>query len=154
MSDFSLDAVWIVVPAYNEEKSIGDVVSGLNSTGHRVLVVDDGSTDNTQRVATAAGASVVRHLINLGQGAALQTGIDCALNCGADYLVTLMRTVSTRWRTSNGCWPLCGSNIPTLFLGAVSWARWREFPFGRRVLLWAAILFTRLTTGLKVSGLP
>lgn len=68
--------VWITIPAYNEASSIGRVVKDLQSNGyHNILVVDDGSKDETLRIATEAGATVLQHLINRGQGAALRTGI-------------------------------------------------------------------------------
>ncbi|MGN6781813.1 MAG: glycosyltransferase family 2 protein [Marmoricola sp.] len=68
--------VWVVVPVYNEEECVGDVVRSLRSRFDNVLCVDDGSTDRSAAEATAAGARVLSHAINLGQGAALQTGFD------------------------------------------------------------------------------
>jgi len=65
-----------VVPLYNEERVIGDVVRRARRTFPNVVCVDDGSTDDSARQAEAAGAVVVRHPVNLGQGAALQTGFD------------------------------------------------------------------------------
>jgi glycosyltransferase involved in cell wall biosynthesis len=79
---------WVVIPAYNEEASVGDVVAGLVGWGWPVVVVDDGSTDGTQEAARGAGARVLRHVLNLGQGAALQTGIDFAVAQGAERIVT------------------------------------------------------------------
>ncbi|MGL3106671.1 glycosyltransferase family 2 protein [Bradyrhizobium sp. BR 1432] len=79
---------WVVVAAYNEAPVVGSVVSGIRRAGYAVVVVDDGSGDRTGDVALLAGAVVVRHPINLGQGAALQTGIDYALEQRADALVT------------------------------------------------------------------
>lgn len=80
--------VYIIVPAYNEEKNIGRVVRGLFEHGWRdVVVVDDGSTDATAAAARAAGAMVVSHPVNRGQGAALQTGDEYALARSASYTV-------------------------------------------------------------------
>lgn len=80
--------LFVIVPAYNEEKKIGRVLSGLFSHGQKnVVVVDDGSTDNTAQVAANAGAVVLKHEINRGQGAALQTGNEFALKNGADIVV-------------------------------------------------------------------
>jgi glycosyltransferase involved in cell wall biosynthesis len=79
---------WVVVAAYNEAPVVGSVVSGICRAGYAVVVVDDGSSDRTGDIALLAGAVVVRHPINLGQGAALQTGIDYALEQRADALVT------------------------------------------------------------------
>lgn len=69
---------WIVVPAYNEATVIGDVVAELRATFPNVVVVDDGSRDQTAAAAHAAGAHVVPHPVNLGQGAAIQTGVEYA----------------------------------------------------------------------------
>lgn len=70
--------VWIVVPAYNEATVIGDVVADLRTVFPNVVVVDDGSKDATAAVALGAGAHVVPHPVNLGQGAAIQTGVEYA----------------------------------------------------------------------------
>ena len=74
------DDVWLVVPLFNEAQVIGDVVRDARGTFPNVVCVDDGSKDDSARVAEAAGAVVVRHPVNLGQGAALQTGFEYALS--------------------------------------------------------------------------
>ena len=70
--------VWIVVPAFNEASVIGDVIAELRAAFEHVVCVDDGSRDDTAAAANAAGAHVVRHPVNLGQGAAIQTGVEYA----------------------------------------------------------------------------
>lgn len=70
--------VWIVIPAFNEASVIADVVSDVRSVFEHVVCVDDGSRDDTAERAWQAGAYVVRHPVNLGQGAAIQTGIEFA----------------------------------------------------------------------------
>ncbi|MGI9123881.1 MAG: glycosyltransferase family 2 protein [Mycobacterium sp.] len=70
--------VWIIVPAINEAQVIGDVVADLRQVFAHVVCVDDGSSDDTGDVALRAGAHVVSHPINLGQGAAIQTGVEYA----------------------------------------------------------------------------
>lgn len=79
---------WVVIAAYNEAAMIGRVVAGVVADGWNVAVVDDGSRDDTAANAAAAGAVVLSHVVNLGQGAALQTGIDYALSRGAQRIVT------------------------------------------------------------------
>ncbi len=76
-----------VVPAYNEEKTIGSVARSLFNQVDKIVVVDDGSTDQTAEIARVAGAIVLRHKLNRGQGAALQTGHDFAVQLGADYVL-------------------------------------------------------------------
>jgi glycosyltransferase involved in cell wall biosynthesis len=70
--------VWIVIPAFNEAAVIGEVVADVRSVFDHVVCVDDGSTDGTGEIARQAGAHLVRHPTNLGQGAAIQTGVEYA----------------------------------------------------------------------------
>lgn len=70
--------VWIIVPAFNEATVIGEVIADARSVFDHVVCVDDGSTDDTGALALATGAHLVRHPINLGQGAAIQTGVEYA----------------------------------------------------------------------------
>lgn len=79
---------WVVIAAYNEGKVIRDVVSEVAREGWSVVVVDDGSRDDTAAAADVPGVFVLRHVVNLGQGAALQTGIDFALRRRAAHIVT------------------------------------------------------------------
>jgi glycosyltransferase involved in cell wall biosynthesis len=69
---------WILIPAFNEAAVIGEVVTGVRSVFDHVVCVDDGSTDGTGDIALQAGAHLVRHPVNLGQGAAIQTGVEYA----------------------------------------------------------------------------
>ena len=80
--------VFLVVPAFNESASVGAVCARLRGRYANVVVIDDGSSDETATVARKAGAIVLRHTLNRGQGAALQTGIDYALQRGAEVIVT------------------------------------------------------------------
>ena len=79
---------YVVIPAYNEEQKIGEIIKDVQKMCSSVIVVDDGSADATYEVARREGAIVLRHLVNRGQGAALQTGITYALRNGADSIVT------------------------------------------------------------------
>lgn len=82
------DDVWVVIPLYNEAQVIAEVVRGLRPTFPNIVCIDDGSRDGSGAIAEAAGARIVRHPINLGQGAALQTGFEYALERDARYVVT------------------------------------------------------------------
>lgn len=70
---------WIVIPLFNEAPIIGSVIKDLLEVFPHIVCVDDGSTDSSAEAARAAGAVVVQHPVNLGQGAALQTGFEYAL---------------------------------------------------------------------------
>jgi len=79
---------YIVIAAYNEERNIGNVIENLRSEGYtKIVVVDDGSSDKTYHTAKSQDAFVLRHIINRGQGAALQTGMTYALKKGAEHIV-------------------------------------------------------------------
>lgn len=81
--------IWIVVPAYEEGKIIGDVLEGLKNEGYgQIIVVDDGSEDNTAEIAESKGAEVIRHKENSGLGASLRTGLRAARDRDADIVVT------------------------------------------------------------------
>jgi glycosyltransferase involved in cell wall biosynthesis len=143
--------LWVVVPAYNEAEALGGVLRGLEAYLPRVVIVDDGSTDRTTEVALAAGAVVVRHAINLGQGAALQTGIDYALARNASQICTFdadgqhdpasIAELQSAL-TASGAEIALGSR----FLGSAP-----NMPALRRATLRAAIAFTRVQTGLKLT---
>jgi glycosyltransferase involved in cell wall biosynthesis len=81
--------VWIVIPAFNEAGVIAEVVADVRSAFDNVVCVDDGSSDDTGEIALRAGAHLVRHPVNLGQGAAIQTGVEYARRQpGAQIFVT------------------------------------------------------------------
>ena len=79
----------IIIPAFNEERTIAEVIRGALGVADAVLVVDDGSSDRTAEAAAAAGALVVRHAVNRGLGGALGTGIAGALRLGAGAIATM-----------------------------------------------------------------
>ena len=144
--------VWIVVPAWNEQTRIESVVSSLlKSYSQNVLVVDDGSSDETSQVSAEAGAVVVRHPMNRGQGAALQTGFAFAMRQDADVVVTfdgdgqhdeddISRLIDPILRGK--CDVVLGSRFSGRSIG---------MPKLRLFVLKLAVLFTRVTTGLKLS---
>ena len=81
--------VWAIIPAYNEEKNIANIVKKTKKYADKVIVVDDGSKDNTKGLAEKSGAIVLKHIVNLGKGATLKTGCDYAIKKGATLLIAL-----------------------------------------------------------------
>lgn len=79
----------VVIPAYNEEQVIGDVVRAAIKESSLVIVIDDGSTDKTGQTARKAGAKVYRHIINLGLGSTLATGLMVARKYHPEIVVTM-----------------------------------------------------------------
>lgn len=145
------EKICVILAAYNESLVVNDVVSELRGMGYSVILVDDGSADGTGEAAYKAGANVVRHAVNLGQGAALQTGIECAIARGARFVVTFDSDgqhqaadieLLIKALIDTGADIACGSR----FLG-----RALNIPRPRRAFLKVAAIFTGLTTGVSLS---
>lgn len=79
---------WVVIPVYNEEAVIADVVSEVGAHFPNIACIDDGSRDGSADRIASTSAHLIRHPINLGQGASLQTGIEYALRRDAERIVT------------------------------------------------------------------
>lgn len=146
------DDVWLVVPLYNEAAVIGDVVRQATAHFPHIVCVDDGSTDDSATVARQAGAVLVQHPVNLGQGAALQTGFDYALSDpGMRYVVTydadgqhqiddVLQMVERARRT--GCQVVFGSR----FLDERT-----EATALKRLVLRLAVAYTNATTRMRLT---
>ncbi len=144
-------SVWVICPAYNEATTIRGVVSRLMEAGYNVVVVDDGSADDTHRLVAYQATAVVRHPINLGQGAALKTGIDFALSQGADVVVTFDTDGQHRVSDIAKLLDALASNRADFALGSRFLGHSNNMPLTRRVLLIGARLFTTVTTGLRLT---
>jgi glycosyltransferase involved in cell wall biosynthesis len=147
----SLEHVFIVIPAFNEEAAVERVVRELRAQYPNVVVVDDGSRDATATEAARGGATVVRHILNRGQGAALQTGITYSLRAGADVIVTfdadgqhqpedVARLLAAL--DEKGADVAVGSR----FLGGA-----KDIPLLRRWLLRVATVFMRFSSGVPLT---
>jgi glycosyltransferase involved in cell wall biosynthesis len=143
--------MYVVIPAYNEGPVISRVVSEVKRAGYAVVVVDDGSSDATAEEARAAGAGVITHPFNLGQGAALQTGIDYAVAQGAEVIVTFDADGQHRVSDIARLAEALVQERADFALGSRFLGQAPNLPPLRRLLLRAATAFTRLTTGLQVT---
>jgi glycosyltransferase involved in cell wall biosynthesis len=143
--------VYVVIAAYNEGAVIARVITDVGNAGYRVVVVDDGSLDRTADVARAAGAVVVRHPFNLGQGAALQTGIDYALAQAAAVIVTFDADGQHRVADIGRLTCALVEQRVDFALGSRFLGQAPNLPMLRRLMLRAATQFTRLTAGLQVT---
>jgi len=144
-------SLWVVVPARDEMRAIAGVVASLRSEGYRVVVVDDGSTDATAETARRAGATVLRHCHNLGQGAALQTGITFSLRSGAKFICTFdadgqhcAEDILSMWKV------LCEEGVD-IVLGSRFLGESPGMTTSRRLLLKVALVFTKLHSGLTLT---
>jgi glycosyltransferase involved in cell wall biosynthesis len=142
---------WVVCPAFNEAKTLGTVLAGLRADGYRVVAVDDGSTDETGRIASEYATAVVTHPVNLGQGAALKTGIDYALSRGAEFIVTFDSDGQHRVSDIPRLLDALVQNRADFALGSRFLGRPQNMPLLRKLLLRAATIFTSLTTGLYLT---
>ena len=143
--------IHVVIAAYNEAAVIARVAGGVRCAGYQVVVVDDGSRDATARMARAAGATVIRHPFNLGQGAALQSGIDFALQNDAEVIVTFDADGQHSPVDIASLAEALASEKADFALGSRFLQQSSNIPTVRRLLLKAATLFTRLTTGLQLT---
>lgn len=144
-------SIWVVCAAYNEATTIAQVAVGVAREGYNVVVVDDGSTDATAQIAAVAATTVIRHPINLGQGAALKTGIDYALLAGADVIVTFDADGQHRSSDIRRLLDALAREQADVALGSRFLGQSRDVPVLRSALLRAATLFTRLSTGLRLT---
>ena len=143
--------IWVVIAAYNEASVIGRVVTDVRRVGYPVLLVDDGSDDFTAVTAKDAGAIVVRHPINLGQGAALQTGIEFAFHEGADVIVTFDADGQHRVDDIDRLISSLAKHDADFALGSRFLGGAVNLPPARRVVLKAATWFARITSGLSLT---
>jgi glycosyltransferase involved in cell wall biosynthesis len=151
MTSGAFDDVWVVVAAYREEASIGGVIAELRQKFRAVVVVDDGSNDSTGMAATAAGAIVLSHPFNLGQGAALQTGISFALRQGAGYIATFDADGQHRVEDLEHMVEDIRTSGVDVVLGSRALGGSVGAPLVRRCLIAMALLHARLTTGLALT---
>ncbi len=146
--------VCVVVPAFNEGRMIGRVLLDVTALPYQVVVVDDGSSDDTTAQALAFPVTVLRHVCNLGQGAALQTGINFACRqLQAKFLVTFdadgqhravdIERLLQPLRRGEYDIVLGSRFLPEGSATGISW--------GRRVILRLGAILTRIVTGLALT---
>lgn len=151
MSVTITETIWVIIPAFNEGEVIREVVSGLLSHYRNVVVVDDCSLDATRAEALAGGAIVLRHPINLGQGAALQTGLDYAIAQGAEYLVTFDADGQHRVEDIKVLLDVQEKTNADIVVGSRFLGGTENLPPLRKFVLKLAVRFTRITSGLNLT---
>lgn len=144
--------MWILIPAYNEEKMIASVIGKLRSGGYsNILVVDDGSRDNTAKNAQKAGAEVLRHLINRGQGGALQTGLKyLAEEYNPDIIVTFDADGQHQVEDLSALIKPIQEGRADIVLGS-RFLRSCDIPVIRRIILKLGILFTNIVSHVHLT---
>lgn len=143
--------VFAVIPAYEASQSVSQVIEGLKPYVEKVIVVDDGSQDNTAQAAYRAGAVVLRHLVNRGYGAALITGNQYALRQGAQAVVHFDADGQFDPADIPKLLAALKPGQPSVALGSRFLGRAVNIPPLRKLTLKLAIIFTLFTTGLKLT---
>ena len=146
------DDVWVIVPTYNEAPVVRSVVETLRAFFPNVVGVDDGSTDGSMNELLAGGARLVRHPINLGAGAAYQTGIDFALrDPGAELFVTFDADGQHRVEDAVAMVEHLRTTDTEVLIGSRFLGSAEGMSRSRRALLRAATVFERVTSGVALT---
>lgn len=145
------NSTFIIVPAYHEAGAVHAVVRELLREYPHVIVVDDGSSDDTAGEARRAGATVLRHLVNRGQGAALQTGIEYALRHGAETVVTFDADGQHRVEDVARLLDALRTQRADIAVGSRFLDQQSNVPPLRRLLLRVATRFMRVTSGVPLT---
>ena len=146
-----MEKVIVIIPAYNEARVIRTVVSDVKKYGYDVVVIDDCSRDATHHYAQKAGAVVLRHHVNRGQGAALATGMEYALLQEADIVVTFDADGQHRAHEIQSVITPIIKGEADVVLGSRFLGATQDMSLSRGISLKVALLFTRLTTGLTLT---
>src|SRR3954470_9642639 len=149
----SSSSTWVVIPAYNEGEAIRGVVEDLLTRGYPVVVVDDGSRVPLLEVLSGTAIHLLRHVINLGQGAALQTGIRYALEQGAEIIVTFDADGQHQAADLKALTAPIVEGRADVALGSrfAKGGRAVNISRSKRAVLALAVVFTRWSTGLAVT---
>ncbi len=142
---------WVVIPVYNESRAVGPVIRALRNTFPNVVCVDDGSADNTWEVLRAESPHALRHLVNRGQGAALQTGTAYALRHGAARIAHFDADGQHRIEDLARMVELVATDRCDIALGDRFSGDTAEIPGGRKLLLRAAVFFHRFSSGIDLN---
>ncbi|MGZ4607007.1 MAG: glycosyltransferase family 2 protein [Blastococcus sp.] len=143
---------WVVVPLYNEATVIADVVRGIREAFPQVVCVDDGSSDGSAVAARKGGAVVVQHPVNLGQGAALQTGIAYALrDPEMKYIVTFDADGQHQVSDAVAMIEKLRTGTADVVFGSRFLDSRTKPGRAKRTLLRAAVVYTNLTTKMRLT---
>lgn len=147
------EKIFIIVPSYNEAEVIQQTLHPLLDYGYRVIVVDDGSTDDTGSKLQCLPVTVIRHIMNLGQGAALQTGMTYALSQGAEIIVHFDADGQHNHRDISRLIQPILEGRADVALGSrfLNREHIREIPPLKRILLRLATLFTIVVSGIRLT---
>ena len=143
---------FIVIPAYNEERKIGEVLENLKSEGYEnIVVVDDGSKDNTSQIASKYDVNIIKHPINRGQGAALRTGTTYALNNNASIIVHFDADGQMRPEDISTLLHPIRTGKAEIAFGSRFLSKQSNIPILRKLFLKAGRVFMRVIYGVSMT---
>jgi len=143
--------LFIVIAAYNESKKIGSVLNDLKKKYKNLVVVDDGSEDNTYEIAKKKKVYVLKHAVNRGQGAALKTGIDFALKKKADLIVTFDADGQFLVKEIKDIIEPIKKNKADVVLGSRFLGKAVNIPFLKKIVLKLGIFVVYVLYGIKIT---
>lgn len=144
--------VAIIIPVYNEGEVIEDVIDKVAKHFSRVICVDDGSTDNSTVKISKTSAALVKHPLNLGQGAALQTGIEYALlNRDIQYFVTYDADGQHNIEDVRNMLKTIRETKVDIILGSRFLGKAENITWLKKVILKLAIVFSNKTSGIHLT---
>jgi polyprenyl-phospho-N-acetylgalactosaminyl synthase len=147
-------SVWVVIPAYNEAGSIGQVLDQFLDKNYSVLVIDDGSQDDTAEIILQYPVVLLKHILNLGQGAALQTGFNYILkSTSAKYVITFDSDGQHNSGDILALLEPLQSGKYDVVLGSrfLKPGSVQGMPFLKLITLKLGLFYTRITSGLKLT---
>lgn len=144
--------VCVIVPAYNEANMIGRVLADLLKNFSNIVVIDDGSSDDTAKVVKKHKVMLISHAINLGQGAALQTGLSFVSSIsGIKYFLTFDADGQHNVSDALKLVKVIKKGKADIVFGSRFYTKQPNMPKSKFILLKTATKFTNLISGVKMS---
>ncbi len=145
--------VFVIIPVFNEERMIGSVVDSLKKKFANIVCVDDGSSDKSLAIIKSKNVYTLKHLINLGQGASLQTGIDFGILKGARYFLTFDSDGQHNLKDSLQMIKLIKKTNFDVILGSrfLNNQHQKEIPFLRKLILKIAIKLSNFFSNVNLT---
>lgn len=146
------DDVWVVIPVFNEAQVLGSVIEQVLAVFPNVVCVDDGSRDGSAEAVLRTPAHLVRHPVNLGQGAALQTGLAYArARPGAEYFITFDADGQHRLEDASAMVAVARTGVADLVLGTRFAEDAATVPLLKRIVLRTAVMLSPAGRKLKLT---
>lgn len=149
-------SILVIIPAFNEGKVISKVIAGVKAEipkneNCEILVIDDGSADDTRHKAEKEGVKVIRHLINRGLGGALGTGFDYAKRHDFDIAVTFDADGQHDAKDLKKVVDPILKNQADIVIGSRALKGWKSIPWDRKLIIFLSNIITQLFFGISTT---